>query len=480
MPFLRREVIQGHALEIISRSQVIQGRCKKLLAADFASQAPKDLANTISSMCSYLERVTKVIISNWSSSSDDGKKSLVTHLQDIDYKICELGSHVRYVDGARTQRLPWSVVKPFEKFAESLIPGITIMLRPQWKYNYSVVTTDIRQKYLDDLSEYEDFLPNDKVFKDFKKPFHIVAFPSIERKTILLHCLLGHEIGHLISNKYFQQPRIGQFLTDIRKKIAEILTRSGDATPDIFTLQQESERARIAWIRGLEEILSDIVGALLFGPAVLFSSLEMAIQDELDWMPNPKNSFYPPWRFRLREIQKIIEDPSQEFFPLPKSIFISEKFELIKNITGNTKDRETIEKDEVLKIVYAEIDKDIIEAKKVFSEELKEKTVKSQDLYKRLHHLIKRLDNGIPPNAFENSINDREPASMVEIINAAWFHKISWEDQIFKTDGSFNEDICKKRDIMNRLTLKAIEYADIEEKYRNEVGKPAHYGEVSL
>ena len=137
MPFLRREVIQGHALEIISRSKVIQGRCKKLLAADFASKAPKDLANTIISMCSYLERVTKVIISsiNWVSSSDDEKKALVTHLQDIDYMIRELGSHVRYVDGARTQRLPWSIVKPFEKFAESLIPGITIMLRPQWKYN---------------------------------------------------------------------------------------------------------------------------------------------------------------------------------------------------------------------------------------------------------------------------------------------------------------------------------------------------------
>ncbi|MDP3048834.1 MAG: hypothetical protein Q8N12_05310 [Thermodesulfovibrionales bacterium] len=378
MPFLRREVIQGHALEIISRSQVIQGRCKKLLAADFASQAPKDLANTIIAICSYLEQVTKVISSSidWQSSDDNEKNFFVTHLQDIDYIIRELGSHMRYVDGARTQRLPWSVVKPFEKFAERLIPGITIMLRPQWKYNYSVVTTDIRQKYLDDLSEYEDFLPNvsisDEVLKDFKKPFHIVAFPSIERKTILLHCLLGHEIGHLISGKYFQRPRIGQFLTDIRKKIAEMLTKSGSTTPDIFTLQQESERAYIAWIRGLEEILSDMVGALLFGPAVLFSSLEMAIQDELDWMPNPKNSFYPPWRFRLREIQKVIEVPSH------------------------------------------------------------------------------------------------------------WFHKISWEDQIFKTDGSFNEDICKKRDIMNRLTLKAIEYADIEEKYRNEVGNPAHYGEVSL
>jgi len=59
----------------------------------------------------------------------------------------------------------------------------------------------------------------------------------------------------------------------------------------------------------------------------------------------------------------------------------------------------------------------------------------------------------------------------VEIINAAWFHKISWEDDIFDKKGFFNDKICKKRDIMNRLTLKAIEYADLEKGFRDYYAK---------
>ncbi|MBI5409967.1 MAG: hypothetical protein HZA14_11425 [Nitrospirae bacterium] len=499
MPHRSREIIEEYTLEIISRSQAIQVRCNKLLAKDFASYAPRALSTTLMGMCYYLEEAAKAIYKqiNWDSITDDKLKSFLLLLQDTDTIIRELGAHVRYVDGARTNRLPWSIIKPIEKFTKNLIPDRQIMLRPQWKYNYSIVTTDLRQAYYDSIKEYQDYLPdislNDKVLKDFKLPFHIVSFPSLERKNILLHCLISHEIGHLISRTYFSKSRVDEFLKNARNEIDVIVRNTFSKDPDnLFVqyqiqtqIQQEIERANFAWQRGLEEILSDIIGALLFGPAMLFSALEIAIQYDIDCIPSSKNNYYPPWRLRLREILKILLDSSEEFFPLPKSIFISEKiiesvnkrFALIKDITQKENDKEAIHNDPILKLAYREIDKDISQSIPRFKvdEQIKKSIIKSSDLYRSLPHLIERIDNGIPPNAYENTINDRKHAELVEIINAAWFHKIAWEDNIFNSDGSFNKDICKKRDILNRLTLKAIEYADIEKEYREKIGKPDKY-----
>ena len=58
--------------------------------------------------------------------------------------------------------------------------------------------------------------------------------------------------------------------------------------------------------------------------------------------------------------------------------------------------------------------------------------------------------------------------SLVEIINAAWFHRVSWENNIFIDGCRFNNDILELRNRMNRLTLKAIEFADIEDDYQRD------------
>jgi len=493
MPHHPRELIEGYTLEIISRSQTIRIRCKKLLSKDFASQSPVSLIKTLERICQYLEEAAKSIYRqiNWESISSEEIEVSLRNLQITDYIIRELGEEIFYLDGAITPKLPWSIVKPIEQFTKTLLPKITIMLRAQWVYNYSIVTTDLQEKYYSFLTEYQDFLPNipiEKVFEDFKQPFHIVTIPSLERKNILLHCLVGHEIDHLISRTYLTDSRKEEFLKNIRSEIDSIVenllkTNKGqNYLSKPYAMQQAIENATNAWRRGLEELLSDIIGTLLFGPAMLFSALEIAIQHDMDCKPSPNYNFYPPWRLRLREILKLIQDSFREYMPLHVGIFtektlesVNKRFELIREITQNESDKKAIEDDPILKLAYREVDKDITKACLYFKERLKDSIIEASVLYARLPNLIERIDNGIPPNAHESTISNREPASIVEIINAAWFHKISWEDCIFNKDGSFNEDICIKRDRMNRLTLKAIEYADIEKTYRDNISKKERY-----
>ncbi len=489
-----KELVESYCLEVISRSIVIQEKCASLLSKDFASNSPKVLATTIRKMSNYLVAAIEAIYKNidWEIMGYEEIENYIDQLRNTDTLIRRINSHLRYIDGAQTRNLPWSIITALQSFLVKMLPNtnVRIMLRPKWNYNFSIITSDLTKLYYDELEEYSDILPDkslDEVFSDFKNPFHIVSFPSLERKNILLYCLLGHEIGHLIARKYVDE---SEFLKNIKDDITKItlgkLSLKEKELP-LFKevlITEEMKVATTAWKRALEELLSDIVGALLFGPATLFSTFEFSMQFTMDQLPSDINNYYPPWRLRLRKIQEILEH-TNNFFPLSNKWKFSDnllkkvnsRYEVIKAFTSSQSDSDAINKNSVLEIVYREVEKSFINKKEKIYEELisLDMVITPDLLYAKLPHFVERLDFEIPPNAYEPSINDREPAKLVEIINASWFHKISWEDAIFTGEGTFNKDMVNKRDKMNRLTLKAIEFAELEEKYRYEYGKPSPY-----
>ncbi|ODS29825.1 MAG: hypothetical protein SCARUB_05070 [Candidatus Scalindua rubra] len=454
-----REVVEGYTLEIISRCQVTAEKCQDFLSRNYASEAPLNLSKTLSKMCSYLETAVKSIYNSipWDGSNEE-ILTCITRLRDADIIVKKLAAHLRYVDGATTRKLPWSLIKPFAKLTNNLIPNTTVMLRPQWKYNYTVVTKDIKKAYYEMLYEFQDDISGEHenledVLKNMTEPFHIISFPSLERKNILLHCLLGHEIGHLVSQSFFTNELDKLFNSNNRERIINSVMKD-DLPPDnLFTpviiqkrIQLALETAIDAWKRGLEELLADIIGTMLFGTAVLFSTLEIALQDDLDSIPRLENNFYPPWRMRIREILKIIEHHGT-FFPLKSEYFennnirqkVNARFDLIKRISDSKCDREKIDQDPILSIAYKQISNDISTATVEFRTRLLSNSITPDSLYRHLPHLIERINNGIPPNAYEPSVKHRETASLVEIINAAWFHRVSWENDIFTNDGTFNK-----------------------------------------
>jgi len=481
------ELTEGYVLEIISRAQSVQRRCKELLSKDFASESPKNLANALINIINFLEEATKSIFKSidWIKINQEKIKESFILLQITDIIIKELGSHVRYIDGAQTQKLPWSLIRPIEKIIRKLLPDAEIMLRPQWNYNYTIYTNNLYEDYLYYLSGYQNLFPAvnfSEILAPISKSFYVVSFPSIERKNILLHCLLGHEIGHLLSKNYFTKEREEDLLKSIRDRvvaIAEDLIKRELPPPLIIPqitqqyAQNTIKRTVFIWKRGLEEILADTIGSLIFGPAVLFSTLEFSLQntDGLDTIPSEDNNYYPPWRTRLRNMVQVIKDlkvlplPDDKFDSKEVLINVNKRFNLIEGIVIKTLDKMEIEKNAILKIAYEEIEKDIMKAREIYKNELKQSAVDPSDFFKYLPHLIKRLGYGIPPNAFEKTINERRPSTVVEIINAAWFHKLSWKDQLVDENGVFKNAVCENRDRMNRLTLKALDYSDIETEY---------------
>jgi hypothetical protein len=181
------EDIENYVIEIILRLKTIQYGCRRLQANEFASKCPLLLTKTISRICCYLEEAVIQIyrsIDRETENFEEGVMAESSMLKNTDSFIRYISEHLRYIDGAVTRKLPWSIIKPFEKLFDSITPGILFMFRPQWKYNYSIVTDDLRKYYKLNMYEFEDIVdrPLEEVFTDFRKPFHIISFPSIERK----------------------------------------------------------------------------------------------------------------------------------------------------------------------------------------------------------------------------------------------------------------------------------------------------------
>ena len=345
-----RDIIESYALEIVSRARSIQKRCENLSAGYYASEAPKDLAKTIEYICYNLSKAVITIFNTTPFEGGDDNLDSPYLLNLTDRLIQILGQDVRYIEAAKIENLPWSIIPSFQNLARSLFPNFQIMIRPEWEYNYSVDLSDLRTTYQNYLTEFSDYLPNDfdkEISSLLKNPFFLITFPSLEKKNILLHPLLGHELGHLFADKYLNKDRKDKFANDINDIIEVITEKQLKDAPlpegDLFRAPFKTHNMELAlnfWVRGLEELLSDIVGAILFGPAAIFACLELAIQQGIDIMPSENNSFYPPWRMRIREVLKIIDNYGEGYFPLRNSNFsptqrdkINKRYENIKQFT---------------------------------------------------------------------------------------------------------------------------------------------------
>jgi hypothetical protein len=228
------------------------------------------------------------------------------------------------------------------------------------------------------------------------------------------------------------------------------------------------------WRRGLEELLSDVAGAILFGPAALFSTFEMALQQGYDTPPEERNNYYPPWRYRMRRVLATVEHQGG-WLPVPKSLFsndesrttrVLDRVDAIRRITLATNDHEGISPISVAQVVYNRLESDLKQGEAYLLQDrgLSTHLGDPKKTYERLAVLIERLDHRIPPNAFQDGATASPLPLFVEIINAAWFHKVS---QPLLEPGSIGsvEDAIQTRNRTNNLVLKAIEYAHLSASY---------------
>jgi len=501
---LPKATIEDYALEIVGRCQAGEARCEKLVSDDFASSAPKDLAQALLNIFQYLARVSDEVLKriDWTAPPGviDGD---ITVLRVLDLQVKEFAAHIRYVESARTTQLPWQVIPSFEKLVVLLRRRGKVMLRPMWRYNYVTIVSNLRDLYLAELQPYElIYVPEidveSKIIAPLGEAFHIISFPALERDNILLHSVIGHELGHLLATELVESVK-QPFLAEVRDRI-EQQTDLDLASDDknAGTPRRRLKRDRLTkninntltyFERAAEEIVADAVGAVLFGPAAVFSIFDVAVQHEFDLEPTSDNDYYPPWRRRIREILRVADKiaPSllqagSGLFRMPSPMGLQERAQdlqlssdgraslvntrisTLREIAKVSTDESVIAANSFANIAYTAlqpyVDRCVSEVQRILG-----KNAFNEDQVRRtLPSLIERLDAGVTPNAeHDNPSLKFSRVGLVDVLNSAWYHKASLSvTPITPEDRGLLEQVRSQR---NRLTLKAIEFVNITEQY---------------
>lgn len=501
-----KSAIESYTLEIIARAKAGEERSKRLVSGDFASEAPKNLAQALVNVFQYLAKVTPLVANaiDWTGTSEEIEKD-ISVLRVLDAELKDFAGDIRYVESALTDRLPWHIIPAFEELVADLLPRVQVMVRPMWRYNYATLVSNLRDIYLQQLQVYEFYLPSVDVESTVIVPlvsaFHIISFPALERDNILLHSLIGHEIGHLFATELIIKYE-SSFLAEVKAQIESVtdeeLTKNkveeqvGPLLFPRYRAQRVADNSAICltyWSRALEEICADIVGAILFGPAALFSTLDIAIQSGFDRPPRKKNNFYPPWRTRLREVLRIVDETSPLLLSIDASAFklnapialagraailgldakrraefVADRIQTLRDISTSTADRSAYEQNPLSRIAYAALRKYVDNG----TAELKTRLAKQAFDPKRakdlLPDLIERLDAGITPNTDQDMPSKRTTkVGLADVLNSAWFHKASTAATPQSPDDQAALETVREQ--RNRLTLKAIEYANLADKH---------------
>ena len=131
MENLQLDLLDDLIFGVINRCQTIGERSKILCHSEFASENPRKLAKLINKICSELTDHLVALRNNYSKDPPN----VIKIIRFIDDFVQELGTHLRYIDGAITTKLPWSLPQPLEQLTEKFLPKTTLMLLPQWNYN---------------------------------------------------------------------------------------------------------------------------------------------------------------------------------------------------------------------------------------------------------------------------------------------------------------------------------------------------------
>lgn len=356
-----------------------------------------------------------------------------------------------------SSNIPAEIMQPLRRYLKLILPNSEIIMSSTHDLNYSFVNIASHLRTIFDTGVLQ--IPFDNMADDF----YIITIPKIEKNSPLIHCILSHEIGHALCEKHKLSEKLLPKICIPEKEIRELsviifnrITKK-EKTVSIFlsevAIQQYITSQIIAIITNwLNEYCSDSIATFLFGPAYLYSFLNLIISSKnFDSLQES----HPPAKNRLEIIFKIINDKLKikinnsylrgfiEYYEnrISKKEIINNPVYLLSNQAIDT------------------IKEDIItEPQKILGEKIYD-----YKLYGPNIEIMKNiLENRIP--IYNDLLNQSSPhveSLMVSIFNAGWETYF----EILLSDNK-KDDKNKRIKKLNNLILKTFELNEIEQRWR--------------
>lgn len=431
-------------------------RFDELSPRDFPSEVPGDVI-----------KITKAVLVGIEEKLETADEKLLVLIFQL------LGHYQKllpFLDHAHTEQTPRGLAYVLRNLLMRLSPNAAFFASPQADYNYTI--RDFKPLILRPVANLLSAAELSALPGVAISQIHMVSFPRAERDSILLHAVFGHEVGHLVASNYLNQEAT---TTDFRAglqsamSIADASVPTDPNVPKIKRLQQIQTQLLALRKRALEELISDYVGALLFGPSALFAGYEIFSLSDLDWMPSPP-ALYPPSRYRLRFVTAVLKE--EGFFTSwdklrkesnhPGIASASDLLTRIETIVGSDEDLKVIRSDALVKTAYDWVEQSLPAAKQGVKNLLPADMVyRAEALEAQLIESLERLELKIPPDGLGVFPEIRLPAWQSALVTG-WICRI--HAKMPESRGGADYTVADF-DTINQLCLRAIENISLQSDF---------------
>ena len=431
-------------------------RIEELSVSDYPTASPNQ---TIRFLQDYLNELSRTIESSGTENE----------LRILRMQIAQLGVFLDWLDNAHTEQTPRGLVQLLKHLINLIAPNSRVIASPQAEYNYSI--RDLGG-YLKNLVD--NYIPHSKqsLFDEYlSSPTKLISFPRIERDNILAHAIFGHELGHPIADEYLEQETIdtGQ----LQKYIVDFLQQ--ELKKQNIQISEEEKLTKITNIfnkvleirkRALQELISDAVGIIIFGPSAFFACYELFWAGDLDALPS-QVELYPPSRMRIRlmlilmkdlgyqqGLLNIKNDKSNNYVDAVKDFF-----SFCENLIAIDTDQQAINNSPLHKLAYDSAIGSLEQAIQFALAKTSKVAFDVNRIILQVPELIKRIEMNIPPN----EIGDPKSPQLVDYrasLLSAWIYKLR------NISPDTNKELSSaENERLQKLTLRAIEYVILQSEY---------------
>lgn len=438
-------------------------RLDEICVSDFPTGSPKEVIKLLQDI---LEKISLQI----DSASEEQTLALICRV------IHFYSSFLEYFDNAHTEQTPRGLVQLLEELMAQLSPKAKLLVWPQALYNYSIrdILPTLRKTT-------ENLLPDSErksLFDPFEGPINLISFPRVERDDILVHAVFGHELGHPIVEEYLiEEQATPIYAQHLKEAIAKIDSAFSVELAALSHGEAFSEKEKLTNLmldvrtRGLEELVSDAVAVLLFGPSALFALFDIFSSVGLDNPPSHP-ALYPPPRYRIRLAKQLMDQEGyteslseQGSSPQLGSIDDSIKAMLshIDHTASDNSDVAILESDLLLKIAYDWVVLSLPDAIQYAKTRINQLSYDKDAISKDIPSLLERLALGIPPN--EIGVQPHiKTVDWRSAILSAWICKIHGHKKgVSSPTPMSSPDI----DLLQKITLRAVEYILLQKRYES-------------
>lgn len=379
-----------------------------------------------------------------------------------------------YLDNAHTAQAPRGLVQMLERLRGKIYPKSVLLVAPQVEYNYTI--WDLLPALKNLTKQLPDAKTWDTLFSPFEGPINVVCFPRIERENILLHAIFGHEFGHPIADEFLDQhekepaykTQLSAAREEIRKRFAQHLSAHPDPMDRLDMEIRLFDELVHVYRRALQELISDAVGILLFGPSALFAAIDVLVPGGLDDLPASPES-YPPTRYRLRCMREVLRQDNQldrlkaiaygeQLGPV--GVAVRQFIQYIEALTDANDDLQRLKGNDLFDVAYNWVAKSLPSALDFAKTSLRDHCFIAGLIDSHLHGALERLHLEVPPGEIGTYPN----LSLIDwrlALLAGWLYKIYLASQAIRPWS----DRQRKPDPTQRLTLKGIEDCLLREEY---------------